>query len=60
MSMIIFFFFLAAESEFDINFSPTRLSLAAQEVEILHFYRKLKQKFKQKWTITTCIFGHGI
>ena len=35
MSMIIFYVFLAAEFEFDINFPPTRLDFAVQEVEIL-------------------------
>ena len=37
MSMIIFYVFLAAESEFDIRFSLSRLDFAAQEVEIFAF-----------------------
>ena len=37
MSMIIFYVFLAAESEFDIRFSPSRLDFAVQEVEIFAF-----------------------
>ena len=35
MSKIIFYVFLAAESESDISLSPTSLDLAAQEV--VHF-----------------------
>ena len=45
MSMIIFYVFLAAESEFNIRFSPSRLDFSVQEVEIFHFYRKLKKYF---------------
>ena len=33
-SMIIFYVFLAAESEFDIRFSPSRLDFAEHEVTI--------------------------
>ena len=34
MYMIIFYVFFAAESEFDIRFSPSRLDFAVQEVLI--------------------------
>ena len=37
MSVLIFYVFLAAESEFGIHFSPTRLDFAVQEVEIFAF-----------------------
>ena len=37
MSMIIFYVFLTAESEFDICFSPPRLDFAVHEVEIFAF-----------------------
>ena len=37
MSIIIFYVFLAAESEFDNRFSPSRLDLAVQEVEMFAF-----------------------
>ena len=37
MSMIIFYVFLAAESEFDNHFSPSRLDFDVQEVEIFAF-----------------------
>ena len=45
MSMIIFYVFLAAESKPGINFSPTRLDLSVQEVEIFAYFRKLKNIF---------------
>ena len=32
--------FCAAESEFDIPFSPTRIDLASQEVDIFASYKK--------------------
>ena len=37
MNMITFYVFLAAESEFDNRFSPTRLYLVAQELQIFAF-----------------------
>ena len=37
MSMIIFYVILAAESEFDICFSPSHLDFAVQELEIFAF-----------------------
>ena len=37
MKTVIFYSILAAESEFDNHFSPTRLDLAVQEVEIFAF-----------------------
>ena len=44
MSMISFQVSLAAESEFDIRFSPSRLDLAVQEVGIFAFVKKIEKK----------------
>ena len=53
MSMFIFYVFLAAESEFDIRFSSSRLAFPEQEVEIFAFLQKIEKKdFEQKWAIT--------
>ena len=38
MSMIIFYVFLAAQSDSDIRFSPSRLDFAVHEVEIFAFH----------------------
>ena len=48
MIMIIFYVFLAAESEFDNHLSPTRLDLAVQEVKILAFLSKIETIFLAK------------
>ena len=47
MSMIIFYVFLAAESDSDIRFPPSRLDFAAQEVTILENNRKSKNYFPE-------------
>ena len=41
MIMIIIYVFLAAESESDIDFSPTRLDFALQEVGNFAFLQKI-------------------
>ena len=43
-----FYVFLAAESEFDIHFSPTHLDFAVQELEIFTFLKKMKKMFSAK------------
>ena len=39
-----FLCFLAAESDFDIRFYPSRLDLAVQEVDIFAFLQKIEKK----------------
>ena len=49
VSLIIFYVFLAAEFEFNIRLSPSRLYLAVKEVDIFAFFnRKLKEKHLRK------------
>ena len=44
MSMIIFYVFLAAESEYDIRFASSRLDLAVPELWIFAFLLKSEKK----------------
>ena len=43
--MMIFYVFLAAESESDIRFSPTLLDLAVKEVGHFAFLKKIEENF---------------
>ena len=54
--------FLAAESEFDIRFSPSRLDLAVQEVEIFAFLQNIEKKLAKAdyhyiLDVFQCFFG---
>ena len=44
MSMIIFYVFLAAESEYDIRFASSRLDLAVPELWIFAFLLKSEKQ----------------
>ena len=55
MSMIIFYVFLAAESEFDIRFSSSRLAFPEQEVEIFAFLQKIEKKNLSKSGLSLCL-----
>ena len=55
MSMIIFYVFLAAESECDIRFSSSRLGFAEQEVEIFAFLQKIEKKNLSKSGLSLCL-----
>ena len=55
MSMIIFYVFLAAESEFDIRFSSSRLDFAVEEVETFAFLWKMEKKILSKSGLSLCL-----
>ena len=46
MSIIIFYVFLAAESEYDIRFASSRLDLAVPELWIFAFLLKSEKKIR--------------
>ena len=66
MSMIIFYVFLAAESEYDIRFASSRLDLAVPELWIFAFLLKSEKKISSgidlyyNLDVFLCIFGQGI
>ena len=66
MSMIIFYVFLAAESEYDIRFASSRLDLAVPELWIFAFLLKSEKKIRAQVSynynldVFLCIFGQGI
>ena len=64
ISMIIFYVFLAAESESDVRFASSRLDLSVTDLWIFPFLLKSEKKIRAQviynLDVFLCIFGQGI